>query len=305
MYKKWFCKLALFTILFIFLDVLLGICFKEVEGYALKKAPLSWHMHTDYSIKCVQEEALIFGASEANHSYVSQVFSDSLGLSVDNCGVDGMPAYCQIAVVNCILNRYTPKLIIWSVTPSWLSERNKERVSMLKPFYKDYPYCRDIVNKILKFESIKCLSNCYNFNSTFYSYFSCIINPESDFEYGHYWPLKETQNAIELQEDDVIERPYSSDVADVFAQTLKNCNEKGVKVVLVITPMYEKGDYSNLLTYTKMKEIAGDCGVELIEDYYRNPEIHQVYNYKDAGHLNDKGAHLFSAMLAERLKAVL
>jgi hypothetical protein len=197
-------------------------------------------------------------------------------------------------------------MIILSVSPMWLSENSNDRLSMLNPFYKDFSYCRYVVNKKSEYEFLKCNLNSYLYNSFFYDYVSCIIKPKNDFEYGRYLPLKGTDSDLALQERDLSTAfPYSPELASDFANTLKVCKEKGVKVVLVFTPRYEKSDYSMLVNYEQIKNIAKDNDAILIEDYYRNPLINKECYFKDFAHLNDEGAKIFSVLLAQRLKSTL
>lgn len=303
-FGKWFFKLFLFLAIFIVIDLLVGFTMRKIEYVALKKSPFS--MQTDYTIREVQDDVLIFGASEVAHSYIPQVIRDSLQLSVYNCGIDGTPPYYHLAVINSILSRYSPKVIILSVSPMWLSENSNDRLSILNPFYKDYSYCSYVVNKKSEYEFMKCCFNSYLYNSFLYDYLSCIVKPKNDYEYGRYLPLSGTDEDLTLQERDLSEAfPYSPDLAFDFSNTLNICKEKGVKVVLVFTPRYEKSDYSNLENYEQLKNIANYNGAILIEDYYRNPKINKECYFKDFAHLNDDGAKIFSVLLAQRLKTIL
>ena len=306
-YKKFIIKLLVFAAIFVFLDFLLGRLFRRLEEVALKSSPYS--MQVDYTIKEVQSDILIIGASEAAHSYIPQILKDSLNCSVYNCGIDGQPSYYHIAVVNCILDRYAPKMILWSVSPMWLSDKNanedQNRLSVLNRFYKDYPYCREMIRKKSKYEPIKCHLNTYTQNSNLYQYLSYIIKPDKDVQYGRYLPLYGTDKSIELQERDLsVAFSYSEELAETFTATLLRCKEKGVKVILVFTPRYEKSDYADLISYKKIQEIALESDALLLEDYYHNSIVNKPQYYKDFAHLNDEGAHLFSAMLANRLKTI-
>lgn len=299
-YIKWFLKLLVFCVLFFVGDKLIGVGYKYLQKTASEKSPQA--MIVDYSLKQVNADVLIFGASEAAHSYVTEILRDSLQMSVYNCGNDGKPAYYHIAIIRYILSRYTPKLIIWSISPMWLAEDNNDRLSVLNPYYDEIPACKEMVDKKSKYESIKCRSDCYKFNSLLYDYMTCIIVPKNNFGYGHYLPLYGTDNNLALQDRDLEKAfRYSADLAQEFDKTLELCNKKGVKVALVFTPRYEKSSYEHLKNYKVLKEISQKNDIPLIEDYYRNPIINQPHNYKDFAHLNDNGAKMFSSMLVSKL----
>lgn len=304
-YRKFIIKGLVFLIMVVFFDFLLGLIMGKMEEMAMENNPSE--MQADYTVKKVHSDVLIIGASDASHSYVPEILRDSLNLSVYNCGNDGEPSLYHIAVVNCILDRYSPKQIIWSVSPMWLSNKNanedNNRLSVLKPFYKDYPYCREVVNKKSKYEFIKCWSNSYIYNSNLFNYLSCIIQHPKEFQYGRYKPLTTANEYVELQERDLNEAfTYSEEIAENLSKTLKRCDEKGVNVVLVFTPRYEKSYYNDLVSYKKIQEIAKDNNAFLLEDFYRNPIIYKPEYFYDFAHLNDEGAHLFTSLLAENLK---
>ena len=306
-YKRLVIKGVVFIAMVVVLDYVFGVLLNMLENKALEKSPSS--MQVDYTIRKVQSDMVIIGASEAAHSYVPQVLKDSLNCSVYNCGNDGKPALYQIAMVNCILDRYVPKYIIWSVSPMWLSDKNANedinRLSVLNPFYKDYPYCREVIQKRSKYESIKCLSNCYAQNSNLYNYLTCIIVPKKDIFYGRYLPLFGTDEDVQIQERDLnTSFSYSNEIAEEFSKTLMRCNNQGSKVILVFTPRYEKSDYTNLKSYKKIMEIATTYNAIMLENFYRDPEIYQSKYFKDFAHLNDDGAHFFTSLLAHKLKTL-
>lgn len=303
-YKRLLIKGVIFVALVIVLDNTFGVILNILENKALEKSPSS--MQVDYTIRKVQSDMVIIGASEAAHSYIPQVLKDSLNCSVYNCGNDGKPALYQIAMVNCILDRYVPKYIIWSVSPMWLSDKNTNedinRLAVLNPFFKDYPYCRKVIKMRSKYESIKCHSNCYVQNSNLYNYLTCIIIPKKDISYGRYLPLYGTDKNLQLQERDLSTSfSYSKDIVEEFSKTMMRCKDLGSKVILVFTPRYEKSNYSDLVSYKKIQEIALTFNAPLIEDFYRTPEIPSKY-FKDFAHLNDDGARLFTSLLSQYIK---
>lgn len=307
-YRKLFLKGAVFIVIFVLIDFLLGMLLERLEGLALEKNPSE--MQVDYTIYKVNSDVVIMGASEAAHSYIPSILRDSLGCSVYNCGNDGKPTYYQIAMVNCILDRYTPKMIIWSVGPMFFSDKNENadlnRLSVLNRFYKKNQHCKEVINKKSRYEGVKCSLNCYGQNSNLYTYLSCIIKPDQDTQYGRYIPLYGTDKNMELQERNYNEVfSFQNELAEDFSKVLKRCGENGVNLVLVFTPRYEKSDYYNQVSYTKLKDIANEHSVTLIEDFYRDPRIYQPQFFKDCAHLNDDGAVLFTELLSEKLKSVI
>lgn len=306
-YTQLIVKGGIFLGLVALVDLFLGFVYTKLENLALDKSPSS--MQVDYTMKKVHSDIIIVGASEAAHGYVPQILRDSLNCSVYNCGIDGRPTYYHIAMVNCILDRYTPKMIIWSTNPMSLTNKteneNLNRLSVLNRFYKCNKHCREVIDKNSKFEGIKCQLNTYGQNSNLYNYLRCIIKPDEDTLYGRYLPIYGTINGMELQQRDLNEVfSYQNELAKDFLNLLNRCKDEGVDVVLVFTPRYEMSDYENLESYIKLKEIANETGSILIEEFYRHPLIYKPEYFKDCAHLNDDGAKLFTGLLSGKLKSI-
>lgn len=306
-YRKFIIKGLVFLIMVVFFDFLLGLIMGKMEEMAMENNPSE--MQADYTVKKVHSDVLIIGASDASHSYVPEILRDSLNLSVYNCGNDGKPSLYHIAVVNCILDRYSPKQIIWSVSPMWLSNKNanedNNRLSVLNPFYHDYSYCKEVINKKSKWEVIKCKSNAYIYNSNIFNYLRCIFLPSKEYQYGRYKPLFGSKGSVELQKRDLQTTfTFSEELSEALFNTLKRCKDKGTKVVLVFTPRYEESDYQDLVSYKKIQEIALETDAILLEEYYRDSTIYKTKYFYDFAHLNDEGARIFTSLLANKLKNI-
>ena len=66
-------------------------------------------------------DAYIFGASRASHHYDPSIIEDKLGLSCFNAGDDGKNATYQLGILQMLLKKHTPKLIVYEIgdlTPS-------------------------------------------------------------------------------------------------------------------------------------------------------------------------------------------
>ena len=71
-----------------------------------------WEYSTRYSAEETKADVLIFGASRAQQQYNPLFFQDTLHLSCYNVGRDGTPFFYHYAMLQAVLKRYTPKIII-------------------------------------------------------------------------------------------------------------------------------------------------------------------------------------------------
>lgn len=86
-------------------------------------------------------------------------------------------------------------------------------------------------------------------------------------------------------------------ILDVF---LKDLNSKGVAVALVISPIYYTFD-NNDHTAAILRGFSEKYEHVKFFNYENHPVFTDSKLFQDEQHLNDKGAHVFSADLADKL----
>jgi len=297
---KLLVKVLVFCVLLISIDFGYGKICRYMEERSTVHNPTSFT--AEYTMWHVNEDVLIIGASEAQHSYVSKILADNLGMSVYNCGEDGQFFYYQNAMVNGILDRYCPKLIIWSVNPSFLSFNPlaKERIGALKPFADENAYCRDMLRIKSKYEPLKIKSSCYVYNSDILPFVvSSISNPVTDNNWG--WvPSNSKASPPEIKEAKYVNETDETCLS-IFDLTLSRLKKNNIDVVFVFTPSYETGVYDTLDSYHSLLNTTNKYGYPIIEDLYHHDTLMDSTLYRDNMHLNKEGAVLFTTMLTEKL----
>lgn len=302
-YLKWLSKLALFALLFVCLDVSFGVLMKTLDRRAALLCPES--DKTRYLLHDVKADVLVVGASEVEFSYRPDILMDSLGMSVYNCGKNGQRLYYQATVVNSILDRFTPKLLIWSVSPNSLTplEDDKDKTSVFKPYYHQDPYCRQLLQKRSWYEKYKMISYFYTYNSVFHSSIINSIKPiKTNTVYG-YKPIAKSVSRPEYKETHWKDSPDEQSIF-LFENTVCRLKEKGIPTFFVFSPNYSYGDYHNLNSYKLLKNIIVSNGYLLTEDYYHHPSLMHNYYFKDKDHLTEEGVEMFSELLAHELKTI-
>ena len=158
-----FLKMILITVLILVFDR--GIGTLLAKYYFSQES--GGYFRTTYSIDSTSADVLVFGSSRANHSYVPEIFEDSLSLTFYNTGKDGNDILYNYAIFKAITKRYSPHIIIFDIRPENLAYNAFEydRLSVLLPYYDDHPEIADIVNLRSPFENIKQISSIYRFNS--------------------------------------------------------------------------------------------------------------------------------------------
>ena len=301
-YRSLFVKAIVFVVLAVLLDFLAGKGFRSLEMATLKHAPSS--LVPENTMWLVSSDVVIIGASEVMHSYIPKMLEEKLGMSVYNCGNDGSRFYYQNAMISGILNRYTPKKIIWSVSPNFFTSRaeDNDRLSALNPFYHENDLCRQALNTKSEYEPVKLLSQCYVYNSRLFPYIAKLFSADPYTKEKGYSPLYSKGTSLKRKERQWNNEAYNEEFRDVMESTIKLCKERGVDLILILTPRYEYEEHSHITSYKEMKKLVAKYNLQFIEVLYHDPELMQAQYFKDAGHLNHEGAKLFNAKLAERIR---
>ena len=267
-----------------------------------------WEFRTKYSIEDTEADVLIFGASRAQQQYNPLFIEDSLKLSCYYVGRDGTSFFYHYALLQAVLKRYTPKMIILDCEYGALkySESSYDRLSSLLPFYDGHPEMRHIIELHGPYEKYKLLSKIYPYNSFIFKI--AIGNLESNKKRHEdikgYVELTNSLNEPIRTVDHTI--PYTMDTIKVnmLQAFIDECKTKNIKLFLVCSPYYLNPigtDQSFALT----KKIADEKNIDFF-DYSKNTLFLNNPNlFDDTVHLNGTGSKIFSAIIAGDLKKKL
>jgi hypothetical protein len=307
MVKKLFIKIVLFLLLLILVDFISGYFFTYLQKIALKNSPYA--MVTEYTMQKVQTDVILIGASETTHGYIPNIIQDSLNMSVYNCGKDGYRFYYQASMVHGIIQRYRPKLIVWSVYPDFLSHPSSndfERLSILKPFANEDDFVRSVLLKKDFFEKYKLESNLYRFNSRLFPLLYKAISKDYKFEYGGFVPLENENNKYPSRQYTTVKNDFDTVLGFSLGTILEKCNKVGTKVVFVLPPRLEIHDFSRTRQFIEFRRIANIYNAKIIDQYYNSYEfISDSTYFKDIGHLNRRGAVKFSTLISKELMTLI
>ena len=297
--KKFLINITIFFTIVAVVDFAAGhFFFKLQSSYAKGGAGSEYYICNN-----LIEDILVMGSSRAAHHYVSQFFSDNIGLSCYNGGQDGNGIVMQYGRWKMISKHHLPKLLIYDVEPAldYIINDNERYIDRLKPFTGDSDV-NNYIAGLFPLEQYKLLSKMYRYNYKFLEIISDCVIP-SDVNYG-YKPQKGSIRQEMINKPTAIGDISSTKIDKVKLECLqkliREAQEKGVQIVLVSSP-YWKG-YVGADT-KPISELAANMKVPFID--YKDSEI--CYNpdwFRDTRHLNDKGARVFTMDLIRRLKVL-
>ena len=261
---------------------------------------------TNLGVNVIETPIVIVGSSRASHHYDPRIFADSLGRATYNVGTDGCFFTHNCCVINSILERYSPELIIWEFEPSYLFKHSADDITSMYLYYNKRDYITKTLNEVLpRSEVIKLNSNIYRYNSKFIRVFTRYLqNNDTPDEHGGYEPSapKSLKEPLSLVEE------YSSSTSVIdssklyrFKETVENAKTKGCKIVLVNSPKYKYSIDPNINMNDSVVNICQELGVLFIDCsklYISHPEY-----FNDATHLNAIGADIYTKHIASILQS--
>lgn len=298
--KKFVLKLLLFFILLLISDYLIGIMFNRIFYVYSDKG----NQQTIYAMEQANAELYIFGSSRARHTFIPSILSDSLNINCSNLGRDGQGIYYHYAVLNALLKRSNPQIVIIElVKEEYLKTTTNEdidRLSVLLPFHKNHPEITEIVNKRSKFEKLKLFSKIYPYNSMLFNMTGFLNNKENNKKYDGYEPLYGIYDG-QIREININEqRDCDEDKLFILENFLKKLNDINCEIYAVSSPIYAKIRKEN--EYSKIYRMFDKYNVTFLNFSQDSLFISHPEWFQDAVHLNHTGATAFSKEIAHKIK---
>ncbi len=209
-----------------------------------------------------------------------------------------------------------PKIVIFEFSPTGIVhyEGDYDRLSILLPYYKDYPEIRPIILLRGPFERIKLMSSIYPFNSDIINIIGFNTNNgealKKDFD--GYVPLTHISNSDELEiKPEILNQSIigSKSVVDTnMVSALENmiriCREKSIALFIINSPIFREANEPSGQAFPVEKislDIIHRNHVNYF-DFSSNPVfVDHPELFADKAHLNEKGASVFTKMITDIL----
>ena len=259
-----------------------------------------------YGIFESRDEIMTFGSSRAQHHYNPAVITKETGMTCFNMGYGGQNIYFHKALLQSILIRYQPKLIILELMNIDIEKtapsHDREKLGVLLPFYKKSRWLREAVLFRGESEKYKTLSGIYPFNSTIYQIYRNNWWPMNNHING-YIPIRKVWNREIQTTSEKAFMPDSSKIAALF-DFIRLTQDRGCKILIAISPHFvrKSGISGKEQIVSAIRENYGLEALNLEQDssFLANPSY-----FADPFHLNDKGAELYSAIIAQKVKEII
>ena len=297
--KKLLIHIAITICLFFFFDRVVGIGLKYLYGYS----NATDEYKISYSNERTEDPFLFVGSSRCLHHYVPSIFENTLETSCYNTADWGIKnIFYHFGMLGNILSRYTPKTILFEIHPcDWLKTpfSGVERASSLAPYCGMSDACDEMLKLAGKYWPYK-LSMVYRFSGSLPN----IIGGKfggMDRSLKGWKPMDGVMDTTGVKAE---EYPFPIDPkrVELLERFITLCKEKGIKHIFIESPMYVCSEQD---VFKFPSDLAAKYQIPFV-DHYRDPDfVGHAELFFDFGHLNRKGAELYSQKIAQEIKNLI
>lgn len=272
---------------------------------------LAWNMPSfsgqiakdNYRLHRLETEIVIIGSSRGAHHYVTSQLNDSIDkyvgkhISIYNAAIPGKYANSNCCAAEAIISRYKPKLVIFDLPEKQLRLDNIETDIMFSsPYYWSDSIVRRYINNLGAKQSILIKSSMYRYNNKLSRIISSYF--QNSREDDGYLPKNGSHINNEMNTFDVSQNfPLNKYSVANFESVLTRYKEAKVPIIVVCSPMFNTNLNNNYI-----KQICNKYDVKYLDFYHSQYFNNHPEWFYDISHLNDIGAHEFTAILFDSIK---
>lgn len=294
--KKLLIRVLVVLVLFFVMDRALGLALK----YLYRQSNATDEYKISYANELTRDSVLFMGSSRCLHHYAPAVFEKEWGLSCFNAADWGIKnIYFHFGLLGNILERYTPRTIIFEIHPcDWLETpfSGIERAGSLAPYCGQSEACDEMLKLTGKYWPYR-LSMVYRYSGSLPNLLAGGMGTMDRNLKG--WKPMDGLLKGPVTTPEEYPFPLSQERMALLERFVKTCQQKQIQLIWIFSPMYICSEEDVLKV---PRELASKYGIPFF-DYYRNPDFmgHEELFF-DFGHLNRKGAELYSEKVSRDLK---
>lgn len=297
--KRFILKVLLFCACAVVMDMAFGQFFSYMRAHAKGGSTAN----CEYIANRATDDIIILGSSRATHHYSPSIIEDSLGIRCYNCGEEGNGVILAYGRLKMLTNRYKPKLVLYEITPGYdygILDQNSKYLGYLRAYYSKNGI-REVFDDFddnLSF--LKMRSYMYqNTSRLFPDLYDNLAYRDNHKGYSPLYGHMEDTVALaarSIGQDFTIDRlklEYLEKVIDL-------CETNQIPIIFMISPRYGVKDH-NLTEYLPAISLCERHGVSVFNFIFSPSISDHAEFFQDEGHMNYKGAEIYSRMVIERV----
>ena len=295
--KKFSINILFVLLLLCTVDYVLGYAFDHLKS----SAKYGTTKRSNYILQETNEDILIFGSSRAARHYDPHIIEDLMGLKCYNCGMDGCGIILAYANLQAIVQRYTPKAIVYELTPNFdfVEGDNVKYIKSLRPYY-DNPVISAVINDIDEVEKYKCLSKMYRYNMMPTTLIHDNLLPSNEYEKGFEPVRKKLTKEPAVNMDYTVKKPSDPLKLRYLDSLILLCKERNISLVFSISPVYRQSETRDAFEPGKL--LAKYHNIPILDNSNLSEISGHLLYFSDAIHLNYEGAMHYTRIFSNQLK---
>lgn len=284
-------------ILLVYIDVAFGYILDTCR-HGAKSGPTS--LMEDI---CERKEysVVVFGSSRACHHYDAQMMSNTLNCEVVNAGLEGYGIITMYGILEMIVSRYIPDVVIYDVTPEYdylvHSPGDLEKsIIPLKPFF-NLPQIRALVADISASEYYKLHSNLYRYNSISLTVVKDYMSPPSGVRYRGFVPMAGSFDGVKQLLEPVSTVELHQIKGHYFHRFIELCQKHHISLCLAASPRMGACETG---IFDWCEKVAEENGIPFYNFYADETISTQWELFHDPAHLNKEGAQRYTSLFLSR-----
>ena len=286
-------RLVLFVAVTAVLDVTMG----ETLAALVRRVRRGGAVGVVNSSIAAEAGAVILGSSRASHGYDDEALTELLGVRVRNAGLDGRGILYARGLLDLIIARHAPQLVVLDVT---YFEGERANAQVLAPYYGRSQKLDAILIDGDWRERVKLVSHSFRMNS---AVLPILGNLGASAPLWGFVPLHGQLDLSEPINVRLTVPPPPAYVEDNLADLVADVRRSGAEIVFVESPSWGSRLSANV---RKMyARVAENGDVPFIHILTAETAGFDASLFHDRAHLNAKGAKVFTRLVAGRLLHVL
>lgn len=283
-------------------DIAFGICSKYyIKNYQL----IGRYQPLDRLIKEVNTDIILIGNSVILNSVNPEIIQDSLSMTCYNGGITGQGVFFFETIIDCILQRHTPKMIVVGLRPEEVGGYIGEGIyDVLKPYYgMGYTSIDDHFNETNGFDRFLLHSNLLRYNTIWVRVLLYMLFDDTTYPENGFMPMDIPSKFPLLHQIEGYEEPVKAKL-DCIERIIQKCQARNIDIVVCFPPTLSSFKHEGIPCVNAVKDICNryyaPCLIDYNNKYYQShPEL-----FYDTGHVNKFGAENYSKDLSNHLRHI-
>lgn len=298
--KKVIIYITSIIIILFLADYFLGIC----SSYYIKNHQLTGrYKPLDRLIKEVDTDIVLIGNSAILNSLDPQIIEDSLSMTCYNGGIIGQGIEFSETIIDCILQRHTPKMIILGLRPEEMGGNIGEGIyDVLKPYYKmGYNSIDNHFNRTEGIERILINSNLIRYNTIWVRVLLYMLFDNTIYQDNGFMPKEIPSTFPKMKYVQSSAQPVKNKLI-CLERIIQKCKKKNIKIAICFPPVYMTFNKEHLPCILAVRNLCSQYRIHCYVDYNKDPFIRSPELFYDNGHVNKIGAKIYTEALISTIK---